>query len=215
MDKEPFLSLDMLNLDKRLVTDLDCLSKTGYHPERVVASASKRVLSRLLREEMNSPSHEIARHFAKQLTSKRLTSDQLNYYAGLVGEAWRELSESPNPPPPPNGDCEDKNDPDFIPVYGYYEGHKFEAELLRKSVNDGLSIGGHQIRYNGEMTWLKNAAIMAIRSVDPDFEPTRTHPNGFEFWFVIDPDDSSEHMIRYISGWEQTDEELRKRVLSS
>ena len=97
------------------------------------------------------------------------------------------------------------------------EGIEFEAELLRQSVIDGLTIdpSGHQIRYNGEMTWLKNAAVLAIRSVDSSFEPTRTYPNGFEFWHVVDPADGKEHMIRYISGWEQTDEALRQRILSS
>ena len=110
----------------------------------------------------------------------------------------------PKPKPSPSSD---------ITVYGYYEGRRFEAELLRKSIGDGLTIGGNQIRYNGKTTWLKNAAVMAIRSVDPSFEPTRTYPNGFEFWHVIDPADGKEHMIRYISGWEQTDEALRQRVL--
>ena len=107
------------------------------------------------------------------------------------------------------------SDSEYIPVYGYYEGHRFEAKLLRKSINDGLSIGGNQIRYNGETTWLKNAAVKAIQSVDPNFEPTKTFPNGFQFWHVIDPADGKEHMIRYVSGWDMTDEALRQRVLSS
>ena len=212
MDKEPFMTIDMLNLDKRLVAELDSFSKTGFDPERVVASARKRVLSRLLREEMNNPTDEIARYFAKQLTSARLTSDQLSYYAGLVREAWCELVEPPVtvPPPPPPPDTE------YIPIYGYYEGHRFEAELLRNTMDRGLQIGRHHIRYNGKTTWLKNAAVMAIRSVDPSFQPSRTNPNGFKFWHVADPADGKEHMIRSISGWDNiSDEALRQRVLSS
>ena len=104
MDKEPFLTLEMLNLDERLVAELEGFTKVGYDAERVVAGARKRVMARLLKQEMNSPSDDIARHFAKQLTSKRLSSDQLSYYAALLGEAWRELVEPPVvvPPPPPN-----------------------------------------------------------------------------------------------------------------
>ena len=73
------------------------------------------------------------------------------------------------------------------------------------------------IRYNGEIDqWLKEAMIAAIRTVDRKFEPTKTHPNGFKFWHVVDPADGKEHMIRAISGWDNiTDKALRQRVLSS
>ena len=82
-------------------------------------------------------------------------------------------------------------------------------------VCDGLTIAGHQIRYNGVLTRLKNAAVMAIRSVDPSFEPTKTYPNGFKFWHAIDATDSTEHKISKISGWDNiTDEALRQRVLN-
>ena len=223
MDKEPFLTLDMLNLDERLVAELEGFTKAGFDPERVVAGARKRVMARLLKQEMNNPSNEIVRHFAKQLTTKRLSSDQLSYYTGLLREAWKGLVEAEigkrlpipdngeddgqKPPPPPPGKD--------IPVFGYYEGHRFEAELLRKSINDGLTIVGNQIRYNGKTMWLKRAAVMAIQSVEPSFEPTRTYPNGFQFWHVVDPADGKEHMIRYISGWDMTDDALRERILSS
>ena len=109
----------MLNLDERLVAELDCFTKAGFDPERVAASARKRVLSRLLRQELSNPSPEITRHFAKQFTTTRLSADELRYYAGLLSEAWRELVEPPEivppppPPPPPPPDSE------FVPVFGY------------------------------------------------------------------------------------------------
>ncbi len=224
MDKEPFLTIDMLKLDERLVAELEGLTMSGFDPERVVDGARKRVLARLLNQEMNNPSDEIARYFAKQLTTKRLSSNELRYYAGLLGKAWQGLVEAkigpvrpianngdnnrpkPPPPPPPR---------EFIPVFGYYEGHKFKGELLRTSVENGLTIAGNQIRYNGKTTRLKDAAIMAIRTVDPSFKPKRTYPNGFQFWHVVDPADGKEHEIRFVSGWDVTDEALRQRVLSS
>lgn len=217
MDKEPFLVIDMLNLDERLVAELEGLTKSGFDPERVVDGARKRVLARLLNQEMNNPSDEIARYFAKQVHSGRLTEANVQRYRRLLQDAWRELT-PPKPvvnPPPPRGGFEHKGDPDFIPVYGNYEGHKFKAELLRESIKSGLTIAGHQIRYDGKTTWLKNAAVMAIRSVEPSFEPTKTFPNGFQFWHVVDPESGKEHMIRSISGWDMTDEALRERVLSS
>ena len=214
MDKQPFLTIDMLNLDERLVAELDSFTKTRFDPQRIIDGARKRVVARLLKQEMDNPSDEIARHFAKQMTTKRVSSSELTHFAGLLREAWQELAKSPKPPPPPNGDCEENGDPEFVPVYGYHEGHQLKAELLRKSIRDGLTIGGHQIRFDGKTTWPKNAAVLAIRSVDPKFEPTKKHPNGFKFWHVVDPADNKEHMIRSISGWDNiSDEALRQRVL--
>ena len=219
MDKEPFLTLDMLNLDERLVAELEGFTKTGFDPERVVAGARTRVVARLLKQEMNNPSDEIARHFAKQLTTKRLSSDELSYYAGLLREAWQELSESPYPPPPPNGDCEDKSDPDFIPVYGYYEGHKFEAELRLDSVRNGIYIGSKSIRYDGKLMRAADATWLAIRSVNPSFDSAawdKDKINSWEFWHVVDPLDGSERILRLVAGWKNNrDEALYKRILKS
>ena len=214
MDMEPFLTVDMLNLDKRLVTELDSFTKANFDPQRILDGAQKRRIARLLAREIEEPSDDFVRYFAKQVHSGRLTGEDVQRYRQLVGEAWRELASAPPkppppPPPPPNG-------PKYIPIYGYYEGQRFEAELLRTSIEYGLTIAGHQVRYNGETTWLKDAAVKAIRSVDPSFEPTKTYPNGFKFWHVADPDGGKEHMIRSISGWDNiTDEALRERILST
>lgn len=220
MDKEPMLVLDMLNLDERTVSELGSFTKESFDPQRILDGAQKRRIADLLARELEQPSNNFVRHFAKQVHSGRLTETDAQKYKQLLREAWQTIvkgiedgsngkTDCPKPPPPPpkKGD---------IPVFGYHEGHKFKAGLLRKSVNNGLTVRGNQIRYNGETTWLKNAAVMAIRSVEPSFEPTKTYPNGFKFWHVVDPADGKEHMIGRISGWDNiTDESLRQRVLSS
>ena len=224
MDKQPFMAISMLNLDKRLAKELEGFTKSSFDPERILNGAQRRQITRLLKQEMSQPSDEFVRHFARQVHSGRLTEAKVHRYGQLVKDAWQEVKNHETvivkPPSEHKDDTEPEPDPppessEYIPVYGSYEGHRFEAELLRESVNNGLTIAGNQIRYNGELTGLKNAALMAIRSVNPTFEPKRTFPNGFKFWHVIDPADGKEHMIRYISGWKQTDEELRQRVLSS
>ena len=224
MDDEPYMVLNIKDIDEGVVTALATLTKSAFDLEMALSSARtlkyKRIIRQALREELEPLSKDLLRHFVKKIRpgalppSKSLLRKELEE---LVRRAFEEyiieksgqtpIAPPPDPPPPAPGNG--------ITVYGYYEGHRFEAELLRESINDGLSMAGNQIRYNGKTTWLKDAAIMAIRSVDPSFEPTKTYPNGFEFWHVVDPADGKEHMIRYISGWEQTDEELRQRILSS
>lgn len=232
MDKQPFLSIHMLDLDERLVNELEGFTKSGFDRERIIAGAQRRVMARLLRQGMEKPSHELIKLFARQVQSGRLGAAEIQRYSRLLTEAWRELveeeiakrlqsaveSNSASDKTESEGTDAPKRTPPQttgrdIPVIGYYEGHRFEAELLRNTMGRGLQIARHHIRYNGKSTWLKNAAVMAIRSVDPSFQPTRTYPNGFTFWYVVDPADGKEHMIRYISGWEQTDEALRQRVL--
>ncbi len=222
MDKQPFMTIDMQDLDKRLVIELEGFTKSGFDLKRILDGAQRQRIARLLEQEMSQPSDAFVRHFAKQVHSGRLTEADVQRYGRLVKEAWDELKGDEividKPPIINGGDIEPEPDPSpkpqkYIPVFGYYEGHKFEAELLRESIKSGLTIGGGQIRYKGQITWLKNAAVMAIRSVDPKFEPTRTFPNGFKFWHVVDPADGKEHMIRFISGWDMTDEALRQRVL--
>ena len=232
MDNEPFLTINLRDLDKVSVAHLDGFTKERFHPEH---SLRKIKTSKLLRHELKQPSDEFVKYFARQVHSGAIWQSVIEEFRPLLKHAWDELieqeisrrlqrheakeeglaelpleSEIEKPDPPVN-----PGDSKYIPIFGYYEGHRFEAELLRKSINDGLTIAGNQIRFNGKTTWLKNAAVIAIRSVDPSFEPTRTYPNGFEFWYVVDPADGKEHMIRYISGWDNMDEALRQRVLSS
>ena len=246
MDNEPFLTINLRDLDKVSAAHLDGFTKERFHPEH---SLRKIKTSKLLRHELKQPSDEFVKYFARQVHSGAIWQSVIEEFRPLLKHAWDELIEQeisrrlqrheakeeglaelpleseiekPDPPVYPG-------DSKYIPIFDYEFcrnsnlrdlerltiGHRFEAELLRKSINDGLTIAGNQIRFNGKTTWLKNAAVIAIRSVDPSFEPTRTYPNGFEFWYVVDPADGKEHMIRYISGWDNMDEALRQRVLSS
>ncbi len=224
MDDEPYMVLNLQHLDEEVVSALAALTKSAFDIELALSTAQtlkyKRKIRQALKDELEPLSDELLRHFVKRARPGTLPppkSALRTELEELVKQAWNEYLSGlkpdpvipiPDPPPPePSGR--------YIPVYGYYEGgHRFEAQLLRKSVADGLTIAGHQVLFNGEMTWLKNAAVMAIRSVDPEFEPTGTYPNGFTFWHVVDPADGKEHMIRYISGWDMTDEALRQRVLN-
>ena len=218
MDRQPFLVIDMVDLDLRLAVQLEPFTRASFDSEKILANARQTAISRVLEQEMANPSDTLVRYFARQIQQNSVPERDLPVYASLVRRAWQELAaptpiSPPSLPPPPSPSPASE----FIPVFGHYGKHRFKAELLRKSVADGLTIAGNQIRYSGEITWLKNAAVLAIRSVDGSFEPTKTYPNGFQFWHVIDPLDGKERKISCISGWDisDADEALRQRVLSS
>ncbi|MCY3782092.1 MAG: type I restriction enzyme HsdR N-terminal domain-containing protein [Chloroflexi bacterium] len=209
LDKKPFLTINLRTLDRSSVQVLEHFSKSQFTPEQGMRKLRVRLL---LEDELKRPSDEFVRLFAKRVHSGPIWKEVIAEFRPIVQQSLHDLvgqgikpPPSPPDPPPPTND---------IPVFGYHEGHRFKAELLRSTMDRGLQIARHHIRYNGETTWLKNAAVMAIRSVVPNFKPTRTYPNGFTFWYVVDPADGKEHMIRYISGWDMTDEALRQRVLN-
>jgi len=221
MDKEPFLEVDLLNLDKQKVQELEEFTKERFDS---IKSIHFMKISRKVNQVLTDPVEWLVRHVLTNIHEGSKRKAVINEYRPLVKRAIdvfvdQEIARrdtgdppepGPKPPPPIPPVCSE-----FIPVFGNYDGHRLEAELLRKSIEDGLTIAGNQIRYNGETTWLKDAAVKAIRSVNPSFEPTKTYPNGFKFWHVVDPDDGKEHMIRHISGWDNiTDETLRQRVLN-
>ena len=232
MDEGPFMTLDILNLDASQTNILEGFSKSRFSPDQTLRKIK---ISNLLDKELNHPSDEFVKHFAKQVHAGAVWQTVIQEYRPLVKRAWGELVDQeiarrvrrfeatedgtgklPLATDVEKPDSQESNvDSGDIPVIGYYEEFRFEAELLRETMDRELHFARHHIRYNGKTTWLKNAAIMAIRSVDPKFEPTRTYPNGFKFWHVVDPVDGKEHMLSLISGWDNiTDEALRQRVLN-
>ncbi len=213
MDEQPFLTIDMSNLDERLVAELDSFTKVNFNPQHILDGAQKRRIARLLAREIDKPSDDFVKHFAKQVHSGRLTGEDVQRYRQLVREAWRGLVaeariDPPPPPPPPPG-----ND---IPVYGSYGEHRFEAVMLRTSLANGFNGGSHCIQYSGRLTNGKEAMIAAIRTVDPAFVPG-TKQYGLSFWKVIDPDDGTERPLFIMSKHVIVADEagaLRQRVLN-
>lgn len=216
MDKEPFLVIDMLNLDERLAAELEGFTKASFDPQRILDGAQKRRIAHLLARELEQPSDDFVRYFAKQVHSGRLTEEDTQRYKQLVQEAWRMMvkrkesdsnGETVDPDPKPPSDKD-------IPVFGYYEGHRFEAVMLRTSLVNGFNGGSHCIQYNGRLTNGKEAMIAAIRTVDPAFNPGKKQ-YGLGFWKVIDPADGTERPLFIMSKHVTPDEDLRQRVLGS
>lgn len=91
MDKHPFMTIDMLNLDERTVSELEGFTKSGYDPERILSNAQKSAILQLLSRELSQPSEEFVKHFARQLHSGPLSYHQIQRYTHLVKQACREL----------------------------------------------------------------------------------------------------------------------------
>ncbi len=108
---------------------------------------------------------------------------------------------------------------DCIPIYGYYKGHRFRADLRLESVRKGIYLGSKAVIYNGGRMRPSDAVWNAIRSVDPSFDNAawdRDKINSWEFWHVVDPLDGSERILRLVAGWEnKRDKALYERILSS
>ena len=221
MDKEPFLTLDMLNLDERLVAELEGFTKTGFDPEHVAAGAQKRVLMRILRQEIDKPSEELAKHFARQVHSGPLSNSDIQRYARLVKQAWRELIEQEISNRMQPSDYEDNGENDEtpvprvsadiieVPVFATYKGHRFEATLLVDEI-----MNWHKrpilLKYQGELLNYVDAMLKAIRSISPERKTGRT---GLRFWQFSDPVSGEDLPIKVICDDVQKGGPLRQQLL--
>ena len=89
MDKEPFLSINMLALDPNLFNRLEEFTKPRFVPER---TAHKLKIISLVEREYNSPSREFVGHFVRRVYSGgRLTRQVVDEFKPMVKQAWREL----------------------------------------------------------------------------------------------------------------------------
>ena len=93
MDKQPFLIIDMLNLDDGLVNVLEGFTKASFDVERILSAARKLRVLRLLDKEYASPSEEFVEFCARQLYTGSLSKRALDEFAPVVGQAWREFVE--------------------------------------------------------------------------------------------------------------------------
>ncbi|RIX36254.1 restriction endonuclease [Corynebacterium falsenii] len=91
MDEKPFLTIDLGNIDPRLFPHLEMCTKTHFDSETIAANAEqlkyiaeiKKVLAELFRE----PTTEWVRWIASKVTSRRMTSQNVEVFTELVRTA--------------------------------------------------------------------------------------------------------------------------------
>jgi len=218
MDKQPFMTLDMLNLDERLVAKLESFTKASFDPQRIIDGAQSQVLMQLLQREMKRPSDEFVKHFARQVHSGRLSESDIRRYARLIKQAWRGMLEQASLhriQPKSVGEEEDETscvlEPDErdtkeieIPVFGVYKSTRLEATLLFvPSQNWGM------MRFNGVVMSASNAILAAKHTVSPGAK-LGWHTT-WKWWKLRDPLDDREREIKDL----QTDDALVERMRES
>lgn len=231
MDKKPFLVLDMLDLERRSVEVLEGFTKRRFDP---LASIRFLQLRERVERELSVPSDWLVKHFIWGIHAGVKTKKVVNSYRPLLKQAIdvyveREVearlaqreSNANDPPKPVKEVPSEKTRPraEFIPAFGYYNGHRFEAELKLESVRKGIFLGSKSIRYKGNLMKASHAMWVAIRDVFPEFDSdiwNSRKMNSWTFWHVTDPLDGSERILRHIAGMKHLrDNDLYERILNS
>ncbi len=224
MDDEPFLSIDLLNLNSVTVAHLHGFTKARFHPD---LSLRKIKISNLLTRELRQPSDEFVRHFAKQVHSGTLWQTVIEEFRPIVKQCWdeqvqREIARHVHPPgptPDPVGPKPPITDPTLpkpqtwldgsveIPVYASWKDHDFEATLRLKGK---IANVGHLVLWDGN--WLNPllAGEAARKTIDPN---TKGYVNGMTFWSFRDPaDETFRPIMDLYKGWHE-DWDLILRVI--
>ncbi len=204
MDNEPFLILNMLKPNPKLVSVLEAFTKSGFDPER---TAYKLKLFSLVEREYNQPSDEFVKFFAAQISSGRMTQQAIRSFRPIVKQVWRDLVdqeianrlqrheeseadvleteaaatvvETPTTPQP--------EDIVEIPVFAKYKGERFEAILFLNQSEPSKS----RIQFNGEDLAVSASAIKAIKTVNPGIRSW----NGWTWWRMHNSDGGGDHYI--------------------
>ncbi len=94
MDERPFFEFSMLQLDQKTVNEVKKFAKTLYDEDNILSNASelkyKKQIRSFLSQELDSPSEEFVRLFAKRVYSGLLTTERKDQFTQLVGQAFRE-----------------------------------------------------------------------------------------------------------------------------
>lgn len=232
MDQEPFLVLDILNLDERLVKELEPLTRKGFAPERIRDSAKIQRIVNLLQQEMNSPSDVIVKHFAGQIYSGILNPPIIQDFRPLVRAAFNRFVEQKSCSNRHQGDSlesistplsirDDANDNEhtdepiahenvLIPVYANHEGEDITAQF---KVKRWYTKGDKVILYEGVWdnvtgwaTKLKKK-IHAKRNIDKSWQTK----GWTAFWYYKDAKGKAARLDDFRNDPKLVDRYLRNR----
>ena len=94
MDDRPFFEFSLEDIDARKVAEIKKFSKSMFDLENILSNASelkyKKQIRHLFSKELEAPSEEFVRLFAKQVYGGVLTPDRRAQFTTLVGQAFRE-----------------------------------------------------------------------------------------------------------------------------
>ncbi len=220
MDEEPFLAIDMRNLDPSQINALEGFSKSRYAPDQTVRKIK---ISNLLEQELNQPSDDFVKHFARQVHSGSLFQSVIQEFRPLVKRAWDDLVDQEiarrlrryeeledslpelqtEPEIEKPAASKSPGDAVEIPIFAVYKGRRFEATfLLYEEVKTLRKI----VRYEGEVLSPSRAGLMAQRTI----LPSKKSLNGWTFWMFRDAETNQDRYINDLFN----DPELVRRLHS-
>lgn len=205
MDRVPFYSFNILNLEKKVVKVLKDFTKETFNSERILSSARKLAVFRAVKKEFEQPSDEFVAHFSKSITSKELSKTEIQEFSTVIKEGIREyisgkiIAEQPTtveiePSQSTSNITENMNEMLIsrkrriieIPIIGEFEGEWFDATLLfdtSSKLHDTHSMSRTKIRFRNRVVSVNEAELIARQSVTPDAKPLW---KGWDRWQLHD-----------------------------
>lgn len=236
MDKEPFIVLDMLDFDERMVGVVEGLTKAGFDPELVLARARelniRREIRTRLEKEYASPSTDLVKYFARGLYKGGFSRSVEAEFAPIVRQEWRLMPGLPPEPvvPPPDDERESKetaisSTPDsatFLEKTKFLENYPLDGSVevpvfaefeghrfdAKLSLYGKLHSAGAIIRYDEEWLTPLEAGKRTRMTIDPN---ATYYVNGMTYWQLRDPSSEESRPINDL----RFDEELLRRVLNN
>lgn len=97
MDAEPFLIIDLLQLDEKKIFELEKFSKSSLKSDEMVSAAEQlhylRAIKQLLFEQSAAPSVDWVRFLARQVRPGVVTAKMAAGFTPIVAEAFRQFAE--------------------------------------------------------------------------------------------------------------------------
>ncbi len=208
MDDKPFLIVDVLRIDEKMIEEVLKFTKMEFNPEYILSTASAlkytREIRLILEADFRHPSEDFVRYLAGQLYRGSLTQSVVAEFRDLVRLAFREFLNtriaSRLQTVIESEKATDASEPEVahlapsytgdgrrIPVFAIYRGHSMSAILL---LNEGYPRGS-KILYDDEVLSVSNAAMRVIRTVNPELKSW----NGWTWWMLRDPIDNKDRLI--------------------
>ncbi|MCY3782093.1 MAG: hypothetical protein OXG78_17395, partial [Chloroflexi bacterium] len=220
----PFLAIDMRNLDPSQINALEGFSKSRYAPDQTVRKIK---ISNLLEKELNQPSDDFVKHFARQVYTGSLFQSVIQEFRPLVKRAWDDLVDQeiarrvrryevveealPEPPQEPRTKEPAPTLPSSVtvgtPSLEVYFRYKGKRHADAKLILNPKQVNKSKIRLDDQELSVNAAAKKLIQSINPTI-------SGFHAWWlwkVVDPETATERPLRDLLN----DEELLSRVLGN
>lgn len=150
MDDKPFLEVDLLNLKEKNVRDLKRFTKEGFDPDDLTSVAISlkftNEIMQILQDELNSPSDEFVKFFARQVYGGPIKKNVLERFRTIVKDARNQfinekinsrlkMAMSDTKPEETVSDAEPEDDNGIITTVEEWEGFYIVRAILRSVVD--------------------------------------------------------------------------------